>query len=113
MIGRLRGQAGQATVEFVGMLWWLVLAGLTVWQLLLVTWSFTQASNAARTASRVEARGGDAKKAAANALQPILRRDLRVTIDHETATVRVRIPIFVPGISLKDVRATGKATLPA
>ena len=113
MIARLRGESGQASVEFVGMLWWIVLAGLAVWQLLLVTWTFTQASNAARTASRVEARGGDGVKAATNALQPILRHKLIVHVDHETAVVKVRIPIFAPGLSLDSVRATGKAVLPA
>ena len=115
MIGRLRGQSGQATVELVGMLWWILLAGLAVWQLLLITWTFTQASNAARTASRVEARGGDAVKAATNALQPILRHKLvvRLASDQETVTVKVRIPIFAPGLSLDNVRATGTARLPS
>lgn len=113
MSGRLRAESGQASVELVGMLWWILLAGLAVWQLLLVTWTFTQASNAARTASRVEARGGDAVKAASNALQPILRHKLIVRVDHEAAVVKVRIPIFAPGLSLDGVRATGKAVLPA
>ena len=47
------------------MLLWLLLAAFVVWQLLLVTWTFNQASNAARTASRVDGRGGDAEKAGA------------------------------------------------
>jgi hypothetical protein len=110
---RLRAQGGQASIELVGMLWWLVVAALVVWQLMLVTWAFTQATNAARTASRVHARGGDAVKAARNALTPSLRDDLVVRIDGEQATVKVSIPIFVPGVHSRDVQATGKATLPA
>jgi pilus assembly protein CpaE len=110
---RLRGQEGQASIELVGMLWWLVFAGLAIWQVLLATWAFSQASNAARTASRVQARGGDAQKAARNALTPALRHRLIVHIDGEKAVVKVRIPIFVPGLSLDGVRATGSATLPA
>jgi pilus assembly protein CpaE len=110
---RLRDQSGQASIEFVGMLWWLVVVALVVWQLMLVTWAFTQASNAARTASRVHARGGDAVKAARNALTPVLRDHLVVHIDGEQATVKVSIPIFVPGVRSKDVQATGRAVLPA
>ena len=48
-----RDQRGQASVEFAGVVLWLMLAGFAVWQILLVTYSFNQASNAARTASRV------------------------------------------------------------
>ena len=41
-------------MEFAGVLVWLLLAALFIWQLMLVTWAFNQASNAARTASRTE-----------------------------------------------------------
>jgi Flp pilus assembly protein TadG len=63
-------QRGQASVEFAGVLVWMLLAALFVWQLLLVTWTFNQASNAARTASRVDGRGGSAAKAGKEALAP-------------------------------------------
>jgi hypothetical protein len=113
VIARLRGQSGQTSIEFVGLLWWLVFVALAVWQLLLVMWAFTQASNAARTASRVQARGGDAVKAAHNALTPALRKKLVVKVNGEQATVWVRIPIFAPGIFSDGVRAKGSAKLPA
>ena len=45
----LSDERGQASVEFAGVLFWLVLTAFVVWQLLLVTWTFNQASNAART----------------------------------------------------------------
>ena len=50
------------------MMVWLLLVTLIVWQICLAAWTYTQVSNAARTASRVEGRGGDAEKAARNAL---------------------------------------------
>jgi len=112
----VRGVRGQASVELMGMLWLLLLAAVFVWQLLLGAWTFTQASNAARTASRVEARGGDAEKAARNALSGALRdgfvaRDF--AMDGEKATVVVKIPIVVPGLDADGFTATRSATLPA
>ena len=108
----LRDQRGQASVELVGMLWWLLLAALVVWQLMLAAWAVDQAANAARTASRVEGRGGDAVKAARNALPGGLRKGMTATIRGETAKVSVRIPIVVPGLGDDRLRATRSATLP-
>ena len=109
---RLSDQRGQASVEFAGGLFWLVLAAFVVWQLLLVTWAFNQASNAARTASRVDGRGGDAVKAGRHALSPGLRDGAKIEMRGERATVRVKIPIIVPGLDSDKVRARGDAELP-
>lgn len=109
---RLRSERGQAATELVGILLWIILIGLAVWQLLIVMWAYAQASNAARTGSRVEARHGDPEKAARNALSPGLRDHLEVRQNGESVTVRVRIPILVPGFYSDDVRATRTATLP-
>jgi hypothetical protein len=113
-VRRLRDESGQVAVEFVGMIGWLLLAGLLIWQLLLVTWTFTQASNAARTASRVDARGGDPEKAGKNALDRGLRKGAKVEMSAsgERATVRVPIPILLPGLNSEKLRATRSATLP-
>jgi len=111
-VSRLRDESGQASVEFAGVLFWLLLAGLFVWQMMLVSWSFTQAGNAARTASRVEARGGDPEKAGRNALSPGLREHAKVTMAGDKATVKVRIPIVVPGIGTDKLPATKSAELP-
>ena len=110
---RLADERGQASVEFAGILFWLVLAAFVVWQLLLVTWAFNQASNAARTASRVDGRGGDASKAARNALPGGLRDGMRVKVVGETAKLSVRIPIVVPGLGDDRLRVTRSATLPS
>jgi hypothetical protein len=111
----LRDERGQASTELLGMVWWLLFAAVFVWQLMLGAWTVTQTSNAARTASRVEARGGDAMKAARNALSGPLRKGFdedRFTMKGETATVVVRIPIIVPGLTAKGFEATRSVTLP-
>ena len=94
------------------MLVWLLLAALLIWQLLLVTWAFNQASNAARTASRADGRGGSGTKAGKAALSPGLRDHAKVTMSGEKATVKVRIPIVIPGLDSPDLLATKSAELP-
>jgi len=108
----LSDQRGQASAELLGMLWWMLLCALVVWQLLLAAWSVDQAANAARTASRVEARGGDSEKAARWAVSNALRKGLRVNVAGERAEVSVRIPIVVPGLGDDRLRATRSAILP-
>jgi len=113
MIRRLlTDQRGQASAELMGMLWWMLLVALVIWQLLLAAWTVDQAANAARTASRVEARGGDAEKAARYAVSKGLRQGLKVQMSGETAKVSVRIPIVVPGLGHDRLRATRSAILP-
>ena len=108
-----REQRGQSSVELVGMLWWLLLAAFVVWQLMLAAWAVDQTANAARTASRVQGRGGDAVKAARNALPSGLRDGMKVQISGETAKLSVRIPIVVPGLGDDRLRVTRSATLPS
>ena len=108
-----RDQRGQASVEFAGVLVWLLLAALFIWQLMLVTWAFNQASNAARTASRTEGKGGNAVQAGRKALSPGLREGSKVKmVSSEKAEVKVLIPIVVPGLRHRDFVATKTAELP-
>jgi Flp pilus assembly protein TadG len=107
-----RDQRGQASVELLGMLPLILVTVLGVWQLLLATWAINQASNAARTVSRVNARGGDLKKTARNAVSPPLREGLQLRVNGEKATVKVRIPIFIPGLTTERILATRSAELP-
>ena len=109
---RLSDERGQASVEFAGVLFWLLLTAFVVWQLMLVTWTFTSASNAARTASRVDGRGGDAVKAGRAALSPGLREGAQIKMEGEKATVRVRIPLIVPGLNTDKIEASRSAELP-
>ena len=105
-------QDGQASIEFLGTVWWLLLVVLAIWQVSLAAWANVESSNAARTASRVAGRGGDPASAARDAVPRALREGMRVTVSGERATVRVRIPILFPGLSSREFRATRAATLP-
>lgn len=109
---RLADQRGQASVELMGLLPYLLLAALVVWQLMLVAWTTVSASNAARTASRVEARGGEGSAAALAALDGPLRQDARSVIRGEEARVRVRIPILIPGLTVQELTVTQTAAMP-
>lgn len=110
----LREERGQASAELMGMVFWLLLAALFVWQLMLAAWTVTQTANAARTASRVAARpDGDPEKAARNALARPLRDGFhRFTLEGEKATVSVRIPIILPGLETGPP-VSRSATLPS
>lgn len=115
MRARLADQSGQASAELMGMMVWLLLVTLIVWQVALAAWTYTQVSNAARTASRVEGRGGDAEKAARNALSDPLEKNVeRIEIDGEKATVTVRMPLLIPGLlTTKQLTVRRVAELPA
>ena len=112
---RLADESGQASAELMGMLFWLLLVTVIVWQIALAAWTYTQVSNAARTASRVEGRGGDAKKAARNALSTPLQKNIEtIEIDGDRATVKVRMPLLVPGLlTTRELTATRSAELPS
>jgi hypothetical protein len=112
MIARAREQSGQASIEFVGSLVLILFAALAMWQLLIVMWAYNETSNAARTAARVDSRGGDTRKAARNALPRFLRDELKVEPAGETVTLTVRIPLLFPGFDTDHFRATRAATIP-
>ena len=114
MRARLSDESGQASAEVMGMLFWLLLVTVIVWQVCLAAWTYTQASNAARTGSRVEGRGGDAKKAARNALPKPLQKTIeKIDVSGEKVTVKVRVPLLVPGLLSSDrLIATRRAELP-
>jgi hypothetical protein len=116
MTARLRDERGQASAELMGMLWWMFLVALVIWQLMLAAWAVDQAGNAARTASRVAGRGGDPQKAAKYALSNGLRRHMKaesVDNDPERWQVTVEVPILIPGLSRRDVTVHRDAKLPA
>ena len=115
MRARLADERGQASAELMGMMVWLLLVTLIVWQVALAAWTYTQVSNAARTASRVEGRGGDAKKAARNALFSPLQKSIeKIEIEGDRATVKVRMPIVLPGVmTTEKLTATRSAELPS
>jgi hypothetical protein len=113
VIVRRAGQRGQASVELVSMLSLLLVVAFGVWQVLLGGWAATSASNAARTGARVASRGGNGASAAKGALSSPLRDHAKVSSGGETTTVKVRVPILIPGIlSTGSLTVTKKATVP-
>ena len=111
---RRGGQAGQATIEFAGMTLWLAIAALFAWQLGLAAWSFVSATNAARTAARLYSRVGDQSQAvddARKSLSGVLSSDAKVWFDGDTAHVRVKIPLLLPGLH-SGLEAKGDAEMP-
>jgi hypothetical protein len=112
---RWRDERGQASVEFLGMVLWLLLAAVFCWQLFLGAWTANQATNAARTASRVAARvGSDPEKAARNAVSGPLRGGFhKFRQEGDTAIVNIEIPIIFPGLTAPGFSVTRRATLPS
>src|SRR5258706_9214682 len=89
---RLACERGQATVEFVGTLPFVLLAGLIAWQLVLVGHVAWDTAGAARSAARARLVGRDAGAAARAALPPPLRRGTRVVPVGLGKGVRVSVP---------------------
>ncbi|HVM36021.1 MAG TPA: TadE family protein [Actinomycetota bacterium] len=108
-----RRQDGSASVEVVGMLPWLFMAGLLVWQILLVTFVATSAENAARNGSRAEGLGRDGRAAAVSSLTSWLQDETRIQIDGERVTVTVGLPLIVPWVTSDNFTVTRRAELPS
>lgn len=109
---RLRSEDGQTSVELIGLLPWFLLAGLVAWQILLAVSTASTTENAARSGSRAAGRGQDARAAALRSLPGETRRDAEVTVDGGRVTVRVRIPILVPGVDTDALHMSRSADLP-
>jgi pilus assembly protein CpaE len=92
-VKRLRTQEGQASVELIGVLPFVLLAGLVAWQLVLAGHSLWLVSQAARVAARAHAVGRDAEVAARSALPRSLEQGLRVRRRREGG---VRVEVHVP-----------------
>jgi hypothetical protein len=105
-VSRWRSERGQSAVELMGMLWLMLTIALVIWQVLLAAWTGEQAQNAARTASRVAGRGGDAGKAARAAVSSALRKGMDVQSGGERVDVYVHVPIIVPGLVIDSKKFT-------
>jgi hypothetical protein len=106
-----RSQRGQASVELVAVLPFLLLAAAVAWQLALTGHAAWMAANSARVAARAHAVGGDGRRAARSALPRYLRRGLRVTkLRGGGMRVRVRVPLLLPSWE-SPVRVAASASL--
>jgi hypothetical protein len=92
---RLLCERGQASVEFVGTLPIIVLAGLIAWQLVLVGHVAWVAAGAARSGARAKLVGRDPVAAARSALPPPLRAATRVAAVGRGVRVSVPVPLVV------------------
>lgn len=106
----MRDERG-AIAEPVVILLWAVLIVLTVWQIIMFTFTSTSAENAARLGSRVESLGGDGEGAALESLSSWLRDGASVQIDEVAVTVAVEVPIVVPFLSNDKVALSRTADL--
>ena len=89
----MRGQDGQAAVEFVAVLPFVMVAALVAWQLVLVGHVAWDAAGAARAGARAAAVGADARRAAQSTLPRSLRAGARVQAASVAGRVRVSVPI--------------------
>ena len=89
---RFRSEAGQAAVEFVAALPFVLLAGLVAWQLVLVGHVAWDAAGAARSGARAAVVGRSAVSAARSALPGPLRRGTHV-VSAGGGVVRVSVPV--------------------
>src|SRR3954468_24512218 len=90
-----RSEVGQASVELVAAVPFVLLCALVAWQLALAGQTAWLCANAARVAARAEVVGRDARAAARSALPDALRRGAKVTRTRGGAVrVQVRIPLL-------------------
>ncbi len=97
LLARLsRRQTGQATVELVATVPFVLLAAAVAWQLALAGQTAWLCANAARVAARAEAVGRDGRAAALSALPKPFREGLQVSRSGARAVrVRIRMPLLV------------------
>ena len=94
----MRDENGQAAVELLAVVPALLVAGLVVWQLVLVGHAAWLSAHAARAAARAELVGEDAAAAARSTLPRHLERGVEVRSDGAGSTrVRVPVPLLHPG----------------
>src|SRR3954466_2785567 len=92
MTWRWRDERGQAAVEFVAVVPFVLLAALVAWQFVLVGHVAWDAAGAARSGARAAVVGRDAGRAARSALPAPLRSSTRVAASGG-GQVRVSVPI--------------------
>ena len=91
-----RSELGQASVELVAAVPFVLLCVAVAWQLALVGHTAWLCANAARVAARAKVVGRDPQGAARSALPESLRRGLAVSRTSGGAVrVRVRMPVLV------------------
>lgn len=106
---RRRGDGGQATLELVAMVPFVLFVTATLLQLAAVVWAITDTSEAARQGARASSMGDDGCSAARDALSGSLRT-MSCSAGGGTLAMEVDAPIIVPGF--EDVVIRRAADLP-
>ncbi len=106
--GRPERERGQASVELIGAIPALLVAGLVAAQLMAAGHALWSAGLAARAGARASVVGRDPGRAARRALPALLREGARVTEGGEVS-VRVGVPRLLPG--LPELRVGSRYTL--
>ncbi|MFD8980409.1 TadE/TadG family type IV pilus assembly protein [Streptomyces sp. NPDC059564] len=113
--GSVRGDRGQVAVEFVGMVPLILLLVAAVWECVLIGYAFSLAGNAADEAARAGAvKGGGACAAAAGEHVGgawALQVDCGPAGDVYKATVKLKIPVFYPGLDFGELTGTAGAAM--
>lgn len=90
-----RSSRGQASVELVAVVPFVLLVGLVLWQLILAGHTAWLCANAARVAARAEAVGDNGEHAARTAVPEGLERGLEFEeSDSGDVHVRLRVPLL-------------------
>ena len=111
MSRRAASDHGQASVEMLAALPFVLLAGALAWQLALAGWTGWMAAHAARVAARADAVGRPPEAAARSALPASMHPGLRVRRRAAGGVeVRVRVPVVL-GRAPGPVALTARSSL--
>ncbi len=95
---RARPESGQASVELVAVLPFVMLAALAAWQIALAGHTLWLTAGAARAAARADTVGSSAQRAARSALPDSMERGLSVErLRAGGVRVTVRMPLLLRG----------------
>ncbi|WP_051839729.1 TadE/TadG family type IV pilus assembly protein [Streptomyces sp. NRRL F-5126] len=111
-IAALRGDRGQAAIEFTGMIPVILVTLALMWEAALVGYAFSVAGDAADEAAHAAAVGGDCQAAAHRALPGAFHASASCGPGGTMATadVKIGVPVLFPGFALPiDVTGHGAA----
>ncbi|MFD9008285.1 TadE/TadG family type IV pilus assembly protein [Streptomyces sp. NPDC059552] len=110
-----RGDRGQVAIEFVGTVPLILLLVAAVWECVLIGYAFSLAGNAADEGARAGAVKSDA--ACAAAARKHIGEAWSMTThctrsgDVYRTTVRLKIPVFYPGLNFGTIEGSGGAAM--
>jgi len=107
---RLRAEAGQASIEFTGLITIIFLITALLWQIAIVGYTFVLSGNAAREGARALAVGSDPAQAAKDHVASPWRNGMKVTVsaDKKHVTASLPVPVVVPMIHFPGLHVTEK-----